>query len=147
LVASDVPAARQAAGTFVVTLGKVDMGLLDGKAHDQWMQLLPALKTNAEAIQKSRDLEKQRLAFSPLSNHLIEAVETFGTQQEVAYKQSCPMAFGDQGAYWLSEQKEIRNPYFGEAMLTCGDTEETYRKGQNAAAASEKSAAPQAHQH
>ncbi|WP_040574554.1 efflux RND transporter periplasmic adaptor subunit [Pontibacter sp. BAB1700] len=148
LVASDVPAARQAAGTFVVTLGQVNMGELDGKMHDQWMALLPTLKSNAEAIQKSRDLEKQRAAFSPLSDHVIEAVKVFGIQHDVAYIQSCPMALGDKGAFWLSEIKDIRNPYFGEAMLTCGETEETYRRGQSTGAAADQPAAmPQGHQH
>ncbi|WP_299986603.1 efflux RND transporter periplasmic adaptor subunit [uncultured Pontibacter sp.] len=148
LVASDVPAARQAAGTFVVTLGQVNMGELDGKMHDQWMALLPTLKSNAEAIQKSRDLEKQRAAFSPLSEHVIEAMKVFGIQHEVAYIQSCPMALGDQGAFWLSEIKDIRNPYFGEAMLACGETEETYRRGQSGAATTDQTkTAPQGHQH
>ena len=32
------------------------------------------------------------------------------------------MAFDNKGAYWLSEEKEIRNPYFGSKMLTCGET-------------------------
>ncbi|MDO6391804.1 efflux RND transporter periplasmic adaptor subunit [Pontibacter sp. BT731] len=149
LVASDIPAARQAAGTFAMKLGEVDMKELDGKLHDQWMALLPMLKSNAEAIQKSRDLEKQRAAFSPLSDHVIEAVKVFGIEHELAYIQSCPMALGDKGAFWLSEVKDIRNPYFGEAMLTCGETEETYRRGQNAGSASaeQPAAAPQGHQH
>ncbi|MBD1396427.1 efflux RND transporter periplasmic adaptor subunit [Pontibacter sp. JH31] len=149
LVASDVPKARQAAGTFALKLGEVDMGALDGKLHDQWMALLPTLKSNAEAIQKSRDLEKQRAAFSPLSDHVIEAVKVFGIQQEVAYIQSCPMALGDKGAYWLSELEDIQNPYFGQAMLTCGETEETYRRGQRtgAADAATPARAPQGHQH
>ncbi|WP_299700383.1 efflux RND transporter periplasmic adaptor subunit [uncultured Pontibacter sp.] len=149
LVASDIPAARQAAGTFAMKLGEVDMNELDGKLHDQWMALLPTLKSNAEAIQKSRDLEKQRAAFSPLSDHVIEAVKVFGIQHEVAYIQSCPMALGDKGAFWLSEIKDIRNPYFGEAMLTCGETEETYRRGQNAGApaSDQPTAMPQGHQH
>lgn len=148
LVASNIPAARQAAGTFAMKLGEVDMNELDGKLHDQWMALLPTLKSNAEAIQKSRDLEKQRTAFSPLSDHMIEAVKVFGIQHEVAYIQSCPMALGDKGAFWLSEIKDIRNPYFGEAMLACGETEETYRKGQSRATdATEAPKAMQGHQH
>lgn len=148
LVASDIPAARQAAGTFAMKLGEVDMNELDDKLHDQWMALLPTLKSNAEAIQKSRDLEKQRAAFSPLSDYMIEAVKVFGIQHDVAYIQSCPMALGDKGAFWLSEIKDIRNPYFGEAMLACGETEETYRKGQSRATdATEAPKAMQGHQH
>ncbi|AKD03953.1 efflux RND transporter periplasmic adaptor subunit [Pontibacter korlensis] len=146
LVASDLDASRQAAGKFNQSLNQVDMSLLDGSTHAKWMQLLPALKSNAEAIQKSTALEKQRTAFSPLSNHLIEAVETFGTNKEVVYKQKCPMAMEDKGAFWLSEQKEIRNPYFGEAMLTCGETAQTYRQGQSSAA-KEQPAPVQSHVH
>lgn len=40
------------------------------------------------------------------------------------------MAFDNKGAFWLSEIEEIRNPYFGEAMLNCGEVHETYLKGQ-----------------
>ncbi|WP_276497209.1 efflux RND transporter periplasmic adaptor subunit [Pontibacter litorisediminis] len=146
LVASDADAARQAAGKFNQALNKVDMGLLDGSTHAKWMQLMPALQTNASAIQKSTAIEKQREVFSPLSDHLIEVVETFGTNKEIVYKQKCPMASNDQGAYWLSEQKEIRNPYFGEAMMTCGETEQTYRQGTGAPAA-DKPAPVQSHAH
>lgn len=146
LVASDAPAARQAAGKFNQALSKVDMSLLDGSTHAKWMQLLPTLQSNAGTIQKSTAIEKQREAFSPLSDHLIEVVETFGTNKEIVYKQKCPMALGDKGAFWLSEQQEIRNPYFGEAMLSCGETMQTFRKGAGVPAA-EKPKPVQPHVH
>ena len=130
LVASDAAAARKAADNLIQAINKVDMSLLDGSTHAKWMQLLPGLKRHAEAIQQGSKIEQQRTAFSPLSDHLIDAVETFGTNKNVVYKQKCPMANNDKGAFWLSEQKEIRNPYFGEAMLTCGETVQTYREGQ-----------------
>ena len=41
------------------------------------------------------------------------------------YRQYCPMAFDNKGAHWLSETEAIRNPYFGEKMLSCGQTKET----------------------
>ena len=41
------------------------------------------------------------------------------------YKQYCPMAFNDQGAYWLSKEEEVFNPYFGDLMLHCGYVQET----------------------
>lgn len=146
LVASEVPAARQAAGTFVKLLGQVDMSLLEGNMHDQWMEVLPALQLNAQTIQKSRDIEKQRFAFAPLSDKMIEAVKLLGIHRDVAYIQYCPMAIEDKGAYWLSELEDIRNPYFGEAMLTCGETKEVYRRGQTGDTY-EAPLVPQAHQH
>jgi Cu(I)/Ag(I) efflux system membrane fusion protein len=42
------------------------------------------------------------------------------------------MTAEDQGGYWLSEFEEIRNPYFGEAMLTCGEVRETISNSRNA---------------
>ena len=51
----------------------------------------------------------------------------FGLDNEKAYYQYCPMANRDQGAYWFSETEEIRNPYFGEDMLGCGENRETIK--------------------
>jgi Cu(I)/Ag(I) efflux system membrane fusion protein len=36
------------------------------------------------------------------------------------FVQKCPMANNNKGAFWLSINKEIRNPYYGEQMMTCG---------------------------
>ncbi|WP_420601742.1 hypothetical protein [Flagellimonas sp.] len=36
------------------------------------------------------------------------------------YVQQCPMANNNKGAVWLSTENEIRNPYYGDAMLKCG---------------------------
>jgi hypothetical protein len=33
------------------------------------------------------------------------------------------MAFNNTGGYWLSNSKEIRNPFFGDKMLKCGRIE------------------------
>jgi Cu(I)/Ag(I) efflux system membrane fusion protein len=65
------------------------------------------------------------MAFSEFSNQLYLTIKTFGLMGKTAYYQFCPMAFDDKGAYWLSEIKEIRNPYFGKKMNVCGETKET----------------------
>ena len=36
------------------------------------------------------------------------------------YQLHCPMAFDGAGADWFSEVSEVRNPYYGDKMLTCG---------------------------
>jgi hypothetical protein len=38
------------------------------------------------------------------------------------------MALNDKGAMWLSENKEIKNPYYGEKMMECGTVEEVIEK-------------------
>ncbi len=66
----------------------------------------------------------QRENLELLSEATFSLTKAFGANEETLYYQHCPMANNNQGAYWLSSNKEIRNPYFGEKMLNCGSTEE-----------------------
>lgn len=103
-------------------LDKVDMGLLKGEAHNVWMPLLEKLNSSINKISQSVDVEIQRKAFSELSNFYYQAIRQFELSGLDAYYQYCPMAFGNQGAYWISKDTVISNPYFGSKMLRCGET-------------------------
>lgn len=105
-------------------LAKVDMKLVEGVAHNDWMTYLAPMKSSLENIQASEDLETQRKAFSTLSENLYKSIKAFGLNGKEAFYEYCPMAFSNDGAYWLSEEDEIKNPYFGEKMLTCGEVTE-----------------------
>jgi len=65
------------------------------------------------------DVEKQRAAFETVTEH-VEKMLHGALKSGTIYKQFCPMAFNNKGAYWLSNSKDIYNPYFGDAMLRCG---------------------------
>lgn len=65
----------------------------------------------------------QREHFDMLSKDIYDLVKAFGTTQ-LLYKDFCPMYNDKKGAIWLSETKEIKNPYYGKAMLTCGSVKE-----------------------
>lgn len=130
LVDSDVATAKKAAGNVKNALAHVEMRLLKGQAHDHWMALKEQLSNAIEMIANAGNLETQREHFSMLSENILEMTESFGLEKAKVYRDFCPMAFDNEGAYWLSETEEIRNPYFGEQMLTCGEVKETYRKGQ-----------------
>ncbi|WP_300440265.1 DUF3347 domain-containing protein [Christiangramia sp.] len=77
----------------------------------------------ARQIQQSDNIEEQRKSFSLLTVEMEDVLKGSLSSGEV-YKQYCPMAFNNQGAYWISKDKEIRNPYFGDKMLKCGSTKE-----------------------
>ncbi len=124
-VASDAKKASGEAIKVRNAIEAVDMGLLKGDAHTMWMEHLKTLRQSINSIAGSSDIEGQRTAFSGFSNHLYSAIKTFGLLDKTVYYQFCPMAFDDKGAYWLSETDAIRNPYFGDAMLKCGETKET----------------------
>lgn len=123
-VKSDAPKAKAAAQSFTQSLQKVDMNLLKGDDHMLWMEYREKLGQQAKVISTSGDLTIQRKAFSNLSNQFYRAVKSFGLKGKTVYYQFCPMADDNKGAYWISEYSDIRNPYFGDAMLTCGETKE-----------------------
>ena len=106
------------------SLTKVDMKLLkDEKAHTDWMVLNKEIESSVSSISEETNIKAQRSHFKRLSMHLISTIETFGIDEKV-YSQYCPMADNNNGAYWLSEQEKVINPYFGEAMLTCGEVKQ-----------------------
>ena len=126
LVASDLSAARAALASFGESLKAVDMTLLAGDAHDYWMAQSRALAAHAEQVATADGLEGLREQFAYLSAALINTVEVFGLAGEgPVYVEHCPMALDNEGADWLSGEPVVRNPYFGDAMLTCGAVTDT----------------------
>ncbi len=124
LVNSDSKQANQLASKIEKGIKSVDMKLMPNEAtHKQWMLIDRAIEESATAISKSSDIENQRKAFKKMSNQLILAVENFGINK-TTYKLYCPMADSDSGAYWLSNEEKVLNPYFGEKMLKCGEVKE-----------------------
>ena len=102
-------------------LSKVDMKLLENKeAQTFWMSLEKQLRVAVSSILKTTAIKEQRNHFKQVSASLIEAVKVFGINEKV-FVAFCPMADSNKGAYWLSKEEKVINPYFGNAMLTCGE--------------------------
>ncbi len=80
-----------------------------------------------DAIAEATDIAAARTAFQSLSNALIAQLESHGSET-IAYKMHCPMAFDGKGADWLQDSKDLRNPYYGAMMLTCGSQQAVYGK-------------------
>lgn len=79
----------------------------------------------ASAIASAKDIAAARDAFKRLSESMIAQVESHGSEI-AAYKMYCPMAFKNKGAAWLQDSEELRNPYYGASMLTCGMQQDSY---------------------
>lgn len=142
LVKSDFQLTQSNTRKLESALNKIDMKLLNEEAHPVWMKQYSILNNDIVQLQSAKDINKQRMFFSSLSNQFIETVETFGISIETVYVAYCPMALDDKGAYWLSEFEEINNPYFGDKMLRCGEVKKKIKsKGQI------KSNQPIGHQH
>ena len=128
LIKTDAVLAQKEAQQLLEALMQIDMKLLVNKdTHKQWMKLSGTLNSNTKKIATSTDIVEQRKKFKIVSEHLILAVQYFGIN-ETTYKQYCPMADSDKGAYWLSKEKQVLNPYFGNMMLKCGEVKEIINK-------------------
>lgn len=78
----------------------------------------------AGKIASTKDLAAQRAEFNPLTAEVESTIKSGEITGGKIYKQYCPMANDGNGGYWLSAESEIRNPYYGDDMLECGEVKE-----------------------
>ena len=101
------------------------------KAASELQKSLKEVKNSAQALTATtklagtNDLDEQRQIFSTLSNEMSTLVKGGQLSSGALFLEYCPMANGNEGAYWLSNEKQIKNPYFGDKMLKCGSVKET----------------------
>ena len=124
LVKGDAKKVADDAKELLDKLNLMDMTLLkDNNAHNHWMKLEKELKTSTKSIAVTSNIKEQRNHFKHLSSNLGSAIQLFGVNEKV-YNQFCPMADDNKGAYWLSKEEKVLNPYFGDAMLSCGEVKQ-----------------------
>lgn len=124
LTAGKATEAGDAAKNLAEAMKGFDKSLLSADQKKAYDQNEEDLKEHAEHITKSTgDIEHQREHFSMMSEDIYSLVKAFGGGKTL-YHDHCPMAKNGKGAMWLSETKEIKNPYFGEKMMECGEVEE-----------------------
>lgn len=80
-----------------------------------------ALIKDASAIADAKDINKQREHFAYFSSNMLEIVKVLDVTDQPVYIQYCPM----KKSSWLSKEEAIKNPYYGSAMLTCGNVTDT----------------------
>ncbi|HTE24779.1 DUF3347 domain-containing protein [Flavitalea sp.] len=80
---------------------------------------------SALGLKGEKNIENKRQEFEMISDALWSLTRTVKYEGQKVYYQFCPMAFDNKGAYWLSKDANIRNPYFGDKMLTCGSTQDS----------------------
>jgi hypothetical protein len=106
------------------TISSLDKSLLTAEQKKVYDEQEEDLKEHAEHIGKNGDnIKHQRSHFASLSEDVYELVKAFGAGQPL-YHDHCTMYNENKGAMWLSEMQEVKNPYFGAEMLTCGTVEE-----------------------
>jgi len=124
LVKEETNKSISASKKLLENISKVDMKLLkDNKTHTNWMSLVKEIKIATTSISTTSNIEEQRSHFKNLSINLIKAIQIFGINTKV-FVEFCPMANSNKGAYWLSKEDKVINPYYGDKMLTCGEVKQ-----------------------
>lgn len=116
LVAGNATVASMQAEDFVKTVNGIDHKLIsEGNIH--------TLLKDAGAISETKDIRQQRSYFSNLSDNMYLVAKAVKLTADPVYYNYCPM----KKSYWLSNNKAIKNPYYGSRMLTCGKITETIK--------------------
>jgi len=124
LVKSDGTSSFGASKALLTAIQEVNMSELNTETHTQWMKVVNDLKDNAENISETKEITHQRDHFMSLSKNLFTVLKVSKSETPIYY-QFCPMANKGKGANWLSLENKIKNPYYGNQMLTCGKVVET----------------------
>ena len=126
LVKSNATIAATKAADLFKALNEIKMETL-GDSHMVYMKVENDLKLHSKHISESKDIAQQRDHFSSLSTTMYQLIKTAKPSTTVYYDH-CPMFNDGKGANWLSLEVGIKNPYYGNMMLTCGKVQETIKQ-------------------
>jgi membrane fusion protein, copper/silver efflux system len=121
LVADDLKTSMAEVSNLKKMLNAVNESKLEEPAKKEWKTIKSSLDKTVLQLTKAKNIGELRNDFDELSNTMIQLTRTFKPFGDKLYIQHCPMANNDKGADWLSISQEVKNPYYGSAMLGCGE--------------------------
>lgn len=124
LVASDRKTVAMGAAKLASLLTTLKSTDLTAAEQQAWKTQAIAITQYTKTLQEAENLAKQRVAFVSLSEEVYKLAKS-SKPALLVYQQKCPMFNDGKGATWLSLNKDIKNPYYGAQMLTCGSTIQT----------------------
>ena len=126
LVKSDAKSTSEKAKRLMTVINMVKMQELKSDVHTVWMKVMNDLKSDTDKIANATNIEKQRASFITLSENMYQLMKVSKIEAPI-YFQHCPMANDGKGANWLSKENQVKNPYYGSKMMSCGKTIETIK--------------------
>jgi Cu(I)/Ag(I) efflux system membrane fusion protein len=124
LVKTDSKEAKAGADGILKAISAIDTAKISDEQKADYNSAAMKIQAGARAISESGDIEKQREFFNGVTEGMYTLAKSFSVGKPLFY-QYCPMANNSEGGYWLSENEEVNNPYFGDDMLHCGEVKET----------------------
>lgn len=78
----------------------------------------------AGKIASTSKIDAQRNELDALTTEVEKTIKASKLTSGKIFKQFCPMAKNGDGGYWLASESDIKNPYYGDEMLECGEVKE-----------------------
>ncbi len=126
-VAENDTAINQLAKSMIISVDSIQLDALKGDTN-----IVATARTYTQGISAElkgllgeKDREEKRKSFQMVGEQLYDLIRTVQYDQAIVYHDFCPMAFNDQGANWLSNSRDIKNPYIPKKMLTCGEIKDS----------------------
>jgi hypothetical protein len=120
--------AADAGKQMMASLQKINATSLHADQKKMYDDVKDDMKRHAEHISTNAGkIEHQREHFDMLSKDMYDFVKAMKPSKTL-YLDHCPMYDDNKGANWLSEEKEIKNPYFGKKMPDCGTVKEEIKR-------------------
>lgn len=127
LASDDSKGAAAASENLLVEINIIKINSLPKSKQAEFKSITKNMINNAQEIEtNSENISKQREHFALLSNDIGRLVDLLGTPQTL-YKDFCPMYNNGKGATWFSETEEIKNPFYGKEMYSCGIVKEVVK--------------------
>jgi membrane fusion protein, copper/silver efflux system len=124
LAGDDLASARESASKLEASTHRHHGLPGDPIGSEFFERMLADLSKSAAGIASADDIGKARKVFEDASNALIRGVRTVGPPTGfTVHLAFCPMTFEGRRADWLQDDDALLNPYFGAAMLRCGEFE------------------------
>lgn len=124
-VASDTIKANDAALNLVQNAESLNVdeirGDSSGTIRETANYFAATISGSGKALTAESGIEAKRKEFEMITDAMWSLTRTVQYEGQKVYYQYCPMAFNNRGAYWLSNTREIENPYFGSKMPDCGE--------------------------
>jgi membrane fusion protein, copper/silver efflux system len=125
MVTSDATQVKTAAESLLEVITQFDTNGLEEAVAVRLTSEIDAIRYGAQNVAEAESIDAQREYLPALTENMIGLVTHYKVTEQAVYKQYCPMAFNDKGAYWLSNSDSVINPYFGDMMLRCGEVVES----------------------
>lgn len=87
--------------------------------------MIESIQSELKGLKGETDIEEKRKAFQMIGEQILVLMQTVQYDYEIVYNQYCPMAMDNNGATWLSNSADIKNPYLPKTMLECGEVKDT----------------------